>query len=256
MEQDPEDAGEDAGMHLPPELQRVIYQFARPVFRRCGRQLRVAETRFSNGRHRSYAVTKLRVDERWSERSYPAIVDRPMAPNTGVYRWTWVVRTSPTGVVMPGICTEAADPEQHSLRFTPHGAAYEPWTDLFYDFNDSNRPPPQHDGSGRDGSGCKFRQGDEIAFVLDTRFGELEIYHSYYGLRRIMRGPEFRSNTLYAYCGLEKPGDVVEYIEIDNDTGAPLARTVPRGATSTNPYFEHALQASDEWHRRWNEPRP
>ena len=136
----------------------------------------------------------------------------------------------------------------------PHGAAYEPWTDLFYDFNDSNRPPPQHDGSGP--ASVKFRQGDEIAFVLDTNFGELEIYHSYYGLRRIMRGPEFRSNTLYAYCGLEKPGDVVEYIEIDNDTGAPLARTVPRGATSTNPYFEHALQASDEWHRRWNEPRP
>ena len=70
-----------------------------------------------------------------------------------------------------------------------------------------------------------------------------------------MRGPEFRSNTLYAYCGLEKPGDIVEYIEIDNDTGAPLARTVPRGATSTNPYFEHALQGRDEWRRRWNEPR-
>ena len=245
---------ENAGQARPQRWlghrpQRMVYEFARPVFRRCGRHLR-AEKMFSNAEYKGFRITKIGEDER---RSYPAIVNTPIAPNTGVHRCTWVVRRSPTGVVMPGICTEAADPEQHSLRFTPHGAAYEPWTDLFYEFNDSNRPPPQHDGSGP--ASVKFRQGDEIAFVLDTRFGELEIYHSYYGLRHIMRGPEFRSNTLYAYCGLEKPGDVVEYIEIDNDTGAPLARTVPRGATSTNPYFEHALQATDEWHRRWNEPR-
>ena len=232
MEQEPEspeDAGEKGAMHLLPELQRIVRDFARPVFRRCGQQLRVAETRFSNGRHRSYAVTKLGVDER---RSYPAIVDRPMAPNTGVYCWTWVVRTSPTGIVMPGITTEAADPKQHSLRFQPHGAAFEPWTGLIYGFgqNTNSGPPPTR-------TGCKHRQGDEIAFKLDTNRGLLEIYHSYYGCIHTMRVPGV---TLYAYCGLEKPGDVVEYIEIDNDT---------------NPYFEHALQARDEWHRRWNEPR-
>ena len=213
--------GEDIGMHLPPELQRVVYQFARPVFRRCGRQLRVAETRFSNGRHRSYAVTKLGVDER---RSYPAIVDRPMAPKTGVHRWTWVVCTSPTGVVMPGICTEAADPEQHSLRFQPHGAAFEPWTGLIYGF-DQNR---------RSGTGCKHRQGDEIAFKLDTNQGLLEIYHSYYGCIHTMHVPGV---TLYAYCGLEKPGDFVDYVKIDHNFA--------------NPYFCHAR---NENFTRSNEP--
>ena len=37
-------------------------------------------------------------------------------------------------LVMPGICAEAADPNQHSLRFRPHGAAYECWTGLIYGF--------------------------------------------------------------------------------------------------------------------------
>ena len=229
MEQDPEspeDAGEEGAMHLLPELQRIVHDFARPVFRRCGRQLRIAETKSNSGGHQGFACTKIGADER---RSYPAIVNKPMAPHTGVYRWTWVVRRSPTGVVMPGICTEAADPEQHSLRFTPHGAAYEPWTDLFYEFNDSNRPPPQHDGSGP--ASVKFRQGDEIAFVLDTNFRVLDVYHSYYGLRCRTPVPELQYHTLYAYCGLEKPGDVVEYIEIHNDA-------------QLHPYFEHPIH---EW---------
>ena len=229
MEQDPEspgDAGENAGMHLLPELQRIVRDFARPVFRRCSRQLRVAETRFSNGRHRSYAVTKLGVDER---RSYPAIVDRPMAPDTGVYRWTWVVSTSPTGIVMPGITMEAADPKQHSLRFQPHGAAFEPWTGLIYGFGqntNSGHPPTR--------TGCKHRQGDEIAFKLDTNRNLLEIYHSYYGCIHTMHVPGV---TLYAYCGLEKPGDVVEFVKIDH--------------THPNPYFCHARNV---YYTRMDEP--
>ena len=232
MEQDPEspeDAGEKGAMHLLPEHQRIVHAFARPVFRRCGRQLRIAETRFSNGRHRSYAVTKLRVDERWSERSYPAIVDRPMAPHTGVYRWTWVVRTSPTGIVMPGITTAAADPKQHSLRFQPHGAAFEPWTGLIYGFGrniNSEHPPTV--------TNCKHREGDEIAFKLDTNRGLLEIYHSYYGCIHTMHVPGV---PLYAYCGLEKPGDVVEYVKIDHSFSCP--------------YFCHSR---NEYITRSNEP--
>ena len=148
-----------------------------------------------------------------------------MARYTDVYRWTWVVRRSPTGVVMPGICTEAADPEQHSLRFTPHGAAYEPWTDLFYDFH-HNPSHLHHLQNDPDYNGWKFRQGDEIAFVLDTNFRVLDVYHSYYGLRCRTPVPELQYNTLYAYRGLEKPGDVVEYIEIDNE--------------QVHPYFEHS----------------
>ena len=122
-----------------PELQRMVYEFARPVFRRCGRHLR-AEKVFSNGEYTCFRIKKIGEDE---GRSYPAIVNTPMAPNTGVYRWTWV-RSSPAGIVMPGICTEAADPDQHSLRFTPHGAAYEPWTGL--SSPSTVRPKHQHDG--------------------------------------------------------------------------------------------------------------
>ena len=230
MEQDPEspeNAGEKAAMHLLPELQRIVHDFARPVFRRCGRQLRIEETKSNDGGHQGFACTKIGADER---RSYPAIVNKPMAQCTGVYRWTWVVRRSPTGVVMPGICTEAADPEQHSLRFTPYGAAYEPWTDLFYDFH-HNPSHLHHLQNDPDYNGWKFRQGDEIAFVLDTNFRVLDVYHSYYGLRCRKPVPELQYHTLYAYCGLEKPGDVVEYIEIDNDA-------------QVHPYFEHPLH---EW---------
>ena len=217
----PENAGKDTGKHLPPWSSRVVYQFSRPVFRRCGRHLR-AEKSICNGEYKGFRITKIGADER---RSYPAIVNKPMAPHTGVYRWTWVVRRSPTGVVMPGICTEAADPEQHSLRFTPHGAAYEPWTDLFYDFH-HNPSHLHHLQNDPDYNGWKFRQGDEIAFVLDTNFRVLDVYHSYYGLRCRTPVPELQYNTLYAYCGLEKPGDVVEYIEIDNE--------------QVHPYFEHS----------------
>ena len=229
MEQDPEspeNAGENATMHLLPELQRIVRDFARPVFRRCGRQLRIAETKSNDGGHQGFTCTKIGADER---RSYPAIVNKPMAPNTGIHRWTWVVRRSPTGVVMPGICTEAADPEQHSLRFTPHGAAYEPWTGLVYGFGqntNSGHPPTR--------TGCKHRQGDEIAFKLDTNRGRLEIYHSYYGCIHTMH---VRGVMLYAYCGLEVPGDVVEYIKIDHDFA--------------NPYFCHAR---NEHYTRRNEP--
>lgn len=206
----PEAAGENAAMHLPPELQRIVHQFAQPVFRRCGRHLHIAETLSSNGSHQGFTCTKIGADER---RSYPAIVNRPMAPDTGVHRWTWVVRRSPTGVVMPGVCTEDADPKQHSLRFRPHGAAYEPWTGLFYDFHQSNRAGQ---GPDRTGAWSPLRQGDEIAFTLDTHQGELKIYHSYQGgCAHIMRG--LRGATLYAYCGLEKPGDEVGFIEIDDD---------------------------------------
>ena len=176
----PENVGEDTGMHLPPELQRVVYQFARPVFRRCGRHLR-AEKSFSNGEYEGFRITKIGADE---GRSYPAIVNQPMAPNTGVYRWTWVVRRSWSGIVMPGVCTEAADPDQHSLRFRPHGAAYECWTGLIYGFDqntNSGHPPTT--------TGCKHRMGDEIAFKLDTNQGLLEIYHSYYGRIHTMHVP-------------------------------------------------------------------
>ena len=214
MQQDPEfpeNVGEDAGLHLPPELQRVVYQFARPVFRRCGRHLFVARC-FSNGEYKCFRIAKIiGEDER---RSYPAIVNTPMAPNTGVYRWTWVLRDSPAGIVMPGVCTEAADPNQHSLRFRPHGAAYEPWTGLFYGFDqntNSGHPPTR--------TGCKHRRGDEIAFKLDTNRGLLEIYHSYYGRIHTMIVPA--GVTLYAYCGLEKPGDFVDYVKIDHNFETP-----------------------------------
>ncbi len=229
MQQDPEfpeNVGEDAGLHLPPELQRVVYQYARPVFRRCGRHLFVARA-FSNGEYKCFRIAKRGADER---RSYPAIVNKPMAPHTGVYRWTWVVRTSPTGVVMPGICTEAADPEQHSLRFAPHGAAFEPWTGLIYGFGqntNSGHPPTV--------TNCKHREGDEIAFKLDTNRGLLEIYHSYYGCIHTMIVPA--GVTLYAYCGLEKPGDVVGYVKIDHSFSCP--------------YFCHSR---NEYITRSNEP--
>ena len=230
MEQDPEspeNAGEDGAMHLLPELQRLVHQFARPVFRRCGQQLRVAETSNAGG-HQGFTCTKIGADER---RSYPAIVNQPMAPNTGVYRWTWVVRIShDPGVVMPGVCTEAADPNQHSLRFRPHGAAYECWTGLIYGFGqntNSGHPPTT--------TGCRHRMGDEIAFKLDTNQGLLEIYHSYYGRIHTMHVPGV---TLYAYCGLEKPRDVVEYIKIDHNN-------------FSNPYFCHSR---NEYITRSNEP--
>ena len=212
MEQDPEspeNAGEKGAMHLLPELQRVVHQFARPVFRRCGRHLR-AEKMFSNGEYTCFRIKKIGADE---GRSYPAIVNTPMAPNTGVYRWTWVVRTSPTGIVMPGITTAAADPKQHSLRFQPHGAAFEPWTGLIYGFSqntNSGHPPTR--------TGCKHRLGDEIAFKLDTNRGLLEIYHSFYGCIHTMHVPGV---TLYAYCGLEKPGDWVDYVKIDHNFETP-----------------------------------
>ena len=226
----PENVGEDTGMHLPPELQRVVYQFARPVFRRCGRQLWAARM-FSNGEYTSFRIMKIGADER---RSYPAIVNQPMAPNTGVYRWTWVLRGSPTGVVMPGVCTKAADPNQHSLRFRPHGAAYECWTGLIclFDQNtNSGHPPTQTDVYSTD---CKHRLGDEIAFKLDTNQGLLEIFHSYYGRIHTMHVPGV---TLYAYCGLEKPDEFVEYIKIDHNFA--------------NPYFCHAR---NEYYTRINEP--
>ena len=66
MEQDPESpesSGENAGMHLLPELQRIVHDFARPVFRRCGRQLRIAETSNAGG-HQGFACTKIGADER------------------------------------------------------------------------------------------------------------------------------------------------------------------------------------------------
>ena len=130
---------------------------------------------------------------------------------------------------MPGVCTEAADPDHHSLRFQPHGAAYECWTGLIYGFDEntnSGHPPTR--------TGCKHRMGDEIAFKLDTNQGLLEIYHSYYGRIHTMHVPGV---TLYAYCGLEKPGDVVGYIKIDHDF--------------ENPYFCHAR---NEDYTRLNEP--
>ena len=229
MEQDPEspeNAGEKAAMHLLPELQRIVHDFARPVFRRCGRQLRIAET-INAGGHQGFACTKIGADER---RSYPAIVNKPMAPYTGVYRWTWVLRGSHAGVVMPGVCTEAADPDHHSLRFQPHGAAFEPWTGLIYGFGqntNSGHPPTT--------TGCRHRMGDEIAFKLDTNRGLLEIYHSYYGCIHTMHVPGV---TLYAYCGLEKPRDVVEYIKIDHHN-------------FSNPYFCHSR---NEYITRSNEP--
>jgi len=216
----PENVGEDTGMHLPPELQRVIYQFARPVFRRCGRHLRIAETKFNNGGHQGFTCTKIGADER---RSYPAIVNQPMAPYTGVYRWTWVVCRSWSGIVMPGVCTEAADPDQHSLWSRPHGATYGCSTGLICGFDND-----------LDHTDCKHREGDEIAFKLDTNRGLLEIYHSYYGCIHTMH---VRGVTLYAYCGLEVAGDVVEYIKIDHDFA--------------NPYFCHAR---NEYYTRRNEP--
>ena len=220
---------ENAGQARPQRWlghrpQRMVYEFARPVFRRCGRHLR-AEKMFSNGEYTCFRIKKIGEDE---GRSYPAIVNTPMAPNTGVYRWTWVVRRSPTGVVMPGVCTEAADPNQHSLRFRPHGAAYECWTGLVYGFGqntNSGHPPTR--------TGCKHREGDEIAFKLDTNRGLLEIYHSYYGCIHTMHVPGV---TLYAYCGLEKPGDVVEFVKIDH--------------TPPNPY----CHARDAYYTQMNEP--
>ena len=74
--------------------------------------------------------------------------------------------------------------------------------------------------SGPTRTGCKHREGDEIAFKLDTNRGLLEIYHSYYGCIHTMHVPGV---TLYAYCGLEKPGDVVEFIKIDHDRARPCA---------------------------------
>ena len=223
----PENAGKDTGKHLPPWSSRVVNQFSRPVFRRCGRHLR-AEKSICNGEYKGFRITKIGADE---GRSYPAIVNQPMAPNTGVYRWTWVVRIShDPGVVMPGVCTEAADPNQHSLRFRPHGAAYECWTGLIYGFGqntNSGHPPTR--------TGCKHRMGDEIAFKLDTNQGLLEIYHSYYGRIHTMHVPGV---TLYAYCGLEKPRDVVEYIKIDHNN-------------FSNPYFCHSR---NEYITRSNEP--
>ena len=244
------DAGEDAAMQQSPESmenagqarpqrwlghrpQRMVYEFARPVFRRCGRHLRV-EKMFSNGEYKCFRIKKIGADE---GRSYPAIVNTPMAPNTGVYRWTWVVRRSPTGVVMPGVCTEAADPNQHSLRFTPHGAAYECWTGLVFGFHEyafCRHVGWAAGGHSPTGTGCKHREGDEIAFKLDTNRGLLEIYHSYYGCIHTMHVPGV---TLYAYCGLEKPGDVVGYIKIDHDFA--------------NPYFCHSR---NEYITRMNEP--
>ena len=75
MEQDPEspeNAGENATMHLLPELQRIVRDFARPVFRRCGRQLRVAETKSNSGGHQGFACTKIGADERRSRDSQQA----------------------------------------------------------------------------------------------------------------------------------------------------------------------------------------
>ena len=247
MQQSPEslgvDAGEDAAMQQSPESmenagqarpqrwlghrpQRMVYEFARPVFRRCGRHLR-AQKWFSNSEYTCFRITKIGEDE---GRSYSAIVNQPMAPNTGVYRWTWVLRGSHAGIVMPGVCTEAADPDHHSLRFQPHGAAYECWTGLIYGFdqNTNNGHPPTR-------TGCKHRLGDEIAFKLDTNQGLLEIYHSYYGRIHTMHVPGV---TLYAYCGLEKPRDVVEYIKIDHHN-------------FSNPYFCHSR---NEYITRSNEP--
>ena len=236
------DAGEDAAMQQSPESmenagqarpqrwlghrpQRMVYEFARPVFRRCGRHLR-AQKWFSNSEYTCFRITKIGEDE---GRSYPAIVNQPMAPNTGVYRWTWVLRGSHAGIVMPGVCTEAADPDHHSLRFQPHGAAYECWTGLIYGFDqntNSGHPPTR--------TGCKHREGDEIAFKLDTNRGLLEIYHSYYGRIHTMHVPGV---TLYAYCGLEKPDDVVEYVKIDHSFSCP--------------YFCHSR---NEYITRSNEP--
>ena len=113
---------------------------------------------------------------------------------------------------MPGVCTEAADPDQHSLWSRPHGATYGCSTGLICGFDND-----------LDHTDCKHREGDEIAFKLDTAQGILDIYHSFYGCIHTMHVPAVK---LYAYCGLEKPGDVVEFIEIDNDV---------------NPYFEHPL---------------
>ena len=221
---------ENAGQARPQRWlghrpQRMVYEFARPVFRRCGRHLR-AQKWFSNSEYTCFRITKIGEDE---GRSYPAIVNQPMAPNTGVYRWTWVLRGSHAGIVMPGVCTEAADPDHHSLRFQPHGAAYECWTGLIYGFDqntNSGHPPTR--------TGCKHRLGDEIAFKLETNQGLLEIYHSYYGRIHTMHVPGV---TLYAYCGLEKPRDVVEYVKIDHSFSCP--------------YFCHSR---NEYITRSNEP--
>ena len=229
MHQSPESM-ENAGQARPQRWlghrpQRMVYEFARPVFRRCGRHLR-AQKWFSNSEYTCFRITKIGEDE---GRSYPAIVNQPMAPNTGVYRWTWVLRGSHAGIVMPGVCTEAADPDHHSLRFQPHGAAYECWTGLIYGFgqNTNNGHPTAR-------TGCRHREGDEIAFKLDTNQGVLEIYHSYYGCIYRMHVPGM---TLYAYCGLEEPGDVVEYVKIDHNF--------------PNPYFCHSRNT---YYTRMNEP--
>ena len=67
----PENAGKDTGKHLPPWSSRVVNQFSRPVFRRCGRHLR-AEKSICNGEYKGFRITKIGTDER---PSYPAIVN-------------------------------------------------------------------------------------------------------------------------------------------------------------------------------------
>ena len=49
----------------------MVYEFARPVFRRCGRHLR-AQKWFSNSEYTCFRITKIGEDE---GRSYPAIVN-------------------------------------------------------------------------------------------------------------------------------------------------------------------------------------
>ena len=75
---------------------------------------------------------------------------------------------------MPGVCTEAADPNQHSLRFRPHGAAYECWM-TFYGFD-------QNTNSGHPPTVPVVNIARAMKSPSNsTQTGAVETYHSYYG---------------------------------------------------------------------------
>ena len=104
-----------------------------------------------------------------------------------------------------------------------------------------SRPPPQHDGGGP--ASVKFRQSDEIAFVLDTRFGELEIYHSRYDQGRC-RGPEFHPTTRSTRLVGSRSRATSSSTSKSTTTLQALREAVPGSGDHKVKPFEHARRAA------------
>jgi len=162
--------------------------------------------------------------------AYPAIFSKVMAPDTGVYRWTWALKKTRSGILALGVSTADADPSKPSLRFSNLGAGYECWSGLFYDLGSrqiAKRGLP------------KSAQGDKLTFELNTSTGCLSLVK--FGHPIAILSTSLKGYTLFAHCELEKSGEEVEFLgmvrllkpsvaEEKTDGSSSLARDAKKAA--------------------------